>query len=140
MDITPYSQRLRQNQLKITPKRKAVIRLFLDGRKCLNPFEVRKRLRTKFNQLGLPTIYRILDELESIGILIRVEAANRQLYYGLCHHPEKDHHHFICRKCKRIEEVDFCLFNKIAKTLERRLKCKVESHLFQLEGLCFTCK
>ncbi len=137
-----YLQILKDNLLKITPRRKAVIRLFLNNKSQMRPCDVYKYLKKKLPQIGLPTVYRILDELKSIGILVQVLSEDRQLHYAFCSMPaeHRHHHHFVCTKCKKTKEVDYCSFSEISRQIEKSLKCKVESHLLQIKGLCSQCK
>ncbi len=135
-----YVAVLKDNGLKITPKRKAVIELFLKKKKRMHPYEVLAGIKNLLPSVGLPTIYRILDEFKKVGILIQVFSDDCQLYYSLCSMPEAHHHHFLCRKCKKIEEVDYCNFKELSKFIEKKHNCKVESHLLQIEGLCGKCK
>jgi Fe2+ or Zn2+ uptake regulation protein len=137
-----YLQILKDNLLKITPRRKAVINLFLKNNTQMRPCDVHKNLRKKLPKIGLPTVYRILNELKNIGILVQILSEDRQLYYSLCTKPAEQHHHhhFVCIKCKKTKEVDYCSFSKIAKLIEKKLKCKVESHLLQIKGLCSQCR
>lgn len=131
---------LKDNKLKITPRRKAVISLFEYSGACMGPYEVHKKLKNKLPVLGLPTVYRILDELSRAGILIRSLSEDRQLRYMFCAHPYEHHHHFRCRKCKKVEEVDFCNFKGVSEFIENKLNAKIESHQLQIEGLCSKCK
>jgi Fe2+ or Zn2+ uptake regulation protein len=135
-----FLQVLRNNLMKITPRRKAVIKLFLKSKTQMRPCDVYKNLKKNLPQIGLPTVYRILNELKNIGILIQVLSEDRQLYYSLCSMPDEHHHHFICTKCKKTEEIDYCNFSEISRLIEKNLKCKVESHLLQIKGLCTQCR
>ena len=135
-----HLQTLKNNKLKITPRRKAAISLFKDSGVCMGPYDVYKKLKNKLPTLGLPTVYRILDEFSKAGILIRSFSEDRQLRYMLCAHPHEHHHHFTCRKCKKVEEVDFCNFKVISQFIKSKLNAKAESHQLQIEGLCSKCK
>jgi Fur family ferric uptake transcriptional regulator len=141
MELRVYINQLKEHTLKVTPKRKAVIELLLKQKKYLSPLEVWSLLKRKFSPLGLPTIYRILEELHDIGMLTRIQRKNRQLYYFLCETPKTiHHHHFICVKCRKIEMVEYCNFKSISRIIERKLNCKTETHSLQIEGLCSQCK
>ncbi|MGE5308678.1 MAG: Fur family transcriptional regulator [Deltaproteobacteria bacterium] len=138
---TELSERLREKNLKVTPKRTAVIELFLSRRRCFGPQDVWRAVKPSFGRLGLPSVYRILEELRGAGVLERVEKRDRQLYYVLCTAPRPcHHHHFVCRKCGRVEEVDFCNIRELERFIERRLGCKAESHSLRVEGLCARCR
>jgi Fe2+ or Zn2+ uptake regulation protein len=140
MENNTYSAILKANRLKTTPRRTAVIEFFLKAGRFLGPYEIRDMLRKKFAKVGLPSVYRILGELEGAGILTRIGQENRQLYYSLCRKPHSDHHHFICRSCNKVEEVEFCNFGQVSRFIEKKLKAKVQHHSLHIEGLCSQCK
>jgi len=139
--MNAHLERIKKSGLKVTSQRKAVLALFSKNNLRKTPYDVHKKLRKGLPQLGLPTVYRILEELQGIGLMIRIPSEDRQLYYSLCHLPgAKHHHHFVCRKCKKIEEVEHCNFKSISDFVLRKLGAVVESHSLQLEGLCASCK
>ncbi len=138
--LDSYLTILKSASFKLTPKRKAVIRLFIKKRRILSPQDVHRKLKSVITPLGLPTIYRILEELSSIGILVPVTSEERVLSYALCGKPQDHHHHFVCRKCHKVEEVDYCNFGAISKLIARKLGGMVERHSLNIEGLCVRCK
>ena len=140
MNITAYLNKLKDASLKITPRRRAVIELFLKEGRYLGPYEVREALKERSIKLGLPSVYRILEELKEAGVLVKIEHKSRQLYYSLCRKPSPDHHHFICRKCNKVEEVEFCNFHEISRFIQNKLHGRVEHHSLHIEGLCSQCK
>jgi len=140
MNIDAYLQKLREDGLKITSKRKATIKLFLKKKSYLSPQRVLERLGNDFPGISVSTVYRILEELRNTGILVKIGHEDRQLYYSLCSMPDRHHHHFVCRKCKRVEEVDLCNFEEFKRFISKNLNCKVENHFVQIEGLCSYCK
>ena len=140
MSTDNYIERFKKNGHRITPKVRAVIELFLERESLLDPFEVQARLQKRFKGVGLPTVYRILENLAKNGILITAASEDRQLRYFICRGIEHEHHHhFICRKRGRVEEVNVCVMEKVNKYVERRLKGKVESRFLQIEGICAEC-
>ncbi len=140
MPIDTYLARLKKNGRRITPKVRAVIELFMERESILDPFEVQARLQRRFRGVGLPTIYRILENLANNGILIASPSEDRQLRYFICRGIEREHHHhFICRNCGKVEEVNLCLMDEVSKYVKRHLKAKVQSHFLQIEGLCAQC-
>jgi len=139
--MNAHLERIRKSGLKITSQRKAVLNLFAKDNSRKTPYAVHKKLKKRLPQLGLPTVYRVLEELKEIGLLVQIPSDDRQLYYSLCHLPgAKHHHHFVCRKCKKVEEVERCNFKSVAAFVRRKLGAIIESHSLQLEGLCANCK
>ena len=140
MSIGTYIARLKKHGYRVTPKVRAVLELFLKCGCVLDPLEVQSRLQKQFNDVGLPTIYRILESLARCGILLPAANEDRQLRYFICHDIEAEHHHhFICKKCGKVDEVNLCLMEQVSKYVNRHLKAKVESHFLQIEGLCAKC-
>jgi Fe2+ or Zn2+ uptake regulation protein len=140
MAINQYITRLRKNGHRITPKMRAVIELFLKRQSILDPLQVRAELQKRFKGVGLPTTYRILENLAGSGILVPAANEDRQLRYFICRGIEEaHHHHFICRKCGKVEEVNLCLMEEVSKYVKRHLKATVQSHFLQIEGLCAQC-
>ena len=135
-----YLQNLKDNCLKITPRRKAVIDIFISNGSRMGPYDVYGKLKKKLPTIGLPTVYRILAEFKDVGILVQSISEDRQLRYSLCTLPDVHHHHFTCRKCSKIKEVEFCNFKGVSRFIEKKLNVKVEAHQLQIEGLCSECK
>jgi Fur family transcriptional regulator, ferric uptake regulator len=135
-----YFARLKKNGHRVTPKVRAVIELFVECGTVLDPFEVQAKLQKRFRGIGLPTIYRILESLADCGILLPATNEDRHLRYFICRDIEAEHHHhFICRQCGKVAEVNLCLMEEVTKFVKRRLKAKVENHFLQIEGLCARC-
>ncbi|HNX98255.1 MAG TPA: Fur family transcriptional regulator [Candidatus Aminicenantes bacterium] len=131
---------LHEHGLKRTPRRLAVIRLFQEQNRRLDALEVHRLLSPVLPKLGLPTVYRILEELREIGLLVRVQGEDQRLHYSLCRSSVRHHHHFVCRRCLKVEEVEYCTFREIRTYIERELNCSCERLTMQIEGLCATCR
>ena len=140
MTMDTYIARLKQHGHRVTPKVRAVIELFLACGTILDPFEVQAKLQKQFKGVGLPTVYRILEGLASCGILLTTANEDRQLRYFICRGIEAEHHHhFLCRQCGRVDEVNLCLMEEVTKYVQRHLKATVQDHFLQIEGLCAAC-
>ena len=140
MSTKNYFARLKQNGHRVTPKVRAVVELFLECGTILDPFEVQSKLQKRFRGIGLPTIYRILESLAGCGILMTATNEDRHLRYFICRDIEAEHHHhFICRQCGKVAEVNLCLMEEVSRFVKRHLKAKVQSHFLQIEGLCAQC-
>ncbi len=138
--LESYTAVLRKKGLKATPRRKAVIAFLAAKPRSYAPSEVWEGLKNQFKQLGLPSIYRILEELAGLHLACRIKRDDRQLYYYLCAAEEHHHHHFVCRKCQGVQEVKQCLADRLFAEIEEDLDCRAESHFMQVEGLCRECR
>jgi Fe2+ or Zn2+ uptake regulation protein len=129
---------LKQLNLKATPKRLAILSILARESTYCSPEEVWQRLKSEFGRIGLPTIYRNLEELASGGVISQVLHPNRQLYYHYCANTGH-HHHFICVACRRVEDVDACIMAGIEQEVGERIGGRVLSHIVQVNGLCRQC-
>ncbi|MBI1910504.1 MAG: transcriptional repressor [Deltaproteobacteria bacterium] len=136
---TNYFQTLKELNLKATPKRLAILEIMALKPVYVSPEDVWQEMRMRFKTIGLPTVYRNLDELASGGVITKIINPDRQLYYFFCqkkHH----HHHFICVFCHRIEELDFCAIREMETEFERKTGSKILSHIIQINGCCKKCR
>lgn len=140
MSTENYIARWKRSGHRVTPKVRAVIELFLKCGTILDPFEVQVKLQKQFKGIGLPTIYRILESLAGCGILMTATREDRHLRYFICRDIEGEHHHhFICRRCGKVAEVNLCLMEEVSQFVKRRLQATVQHHFLQIEGLCAKC-
>jgi Fe2+ or Zn2+ uptake regulation protein len=124
--------------LKATPKRMAILEILSEELVYLNPEEIWKKMQARFTRIGLPTVYRNLEELTQGGVIMKIIHPNRKLYYYYCHNTNH-HHHFVCIACRKVQDLEFCGEEQITREVEDTLKGKVVSHLFQVYGLCREC-
>ena len=135
-----FPRSLKTLHLKATPKRLAILDILSGEQVYASPEEVWREMKLRFGKIGLPTVYRNLEELEQGGLLIRIVHPDRKLYYYFCRNREGNHHHhFICVSCRRVEDLKFCGLKEIRREVEGSLKGSVISHFVQVFGLCERC-
>lgn len=135
---TDFPKILRSFNLKITPKRLALLNILMNESEYLSPEEIWQRMKNQFRRIGLPTVYRNLEELSEKNIISKISHPNRQLYYYFCTN-RSHHHHFVCLSCRNVEDINFCALNELQKEVKMRLNGKVISHILQLNGYCRHC-
>lgn len=133
-----HAAALKEAGMKATPKRLAILETLEGESGYASPEELWKRLRDRFERLGLPTVYRNLEELAESGVLTKVLHPNRQLYYYFCSNHEH-HHHFVCLSCRKVEDIPSCGIEALEREVTSRIGGRVLSHILQLNGLCSGC-
>jgi Fur family ferric uptake transcriptional regulator len=135
-NLEDFLKKIRNKGLKLTPRRKAIIQLFIDSNIHMTPEDVWYKLRRRFDQCGLPSVYRNLESLADCGILTRIQQFDRKKHYGLCtYRNNRHHHHIVCIKCGKVDAIEEC-----AITPKKEIKgFKVVSHYVQVNGVCFDC-
>jgi Fur family transcriptional regulator, ferric uptake regulator len=129
---------LKDLRLKVTPKRLAILDFLARTGTFVSPEEVRQNLQEQFASIGLPTVYRNLDELASGGVIAKIIPPNRQLYYYFCSN-SNHHHHFICLSCGKVTDLHICAVKGLEEEINDQVGGKVMSHILQVNGLCRSC-
>lgn len=129
---------LRRLNLKVTPKRLAILEILMRGAGYLSPEEIWSEMKGRFGRIGLPTVYRNLEELAEGNIIFKITHPNRQLYYFFCGNNEH-HHHFVCLSCRNVDDINFCAIHELQKEVTKKLNGAVISHILQVNGLCRAC-
>jgi Fur family ferric uptake transcriptional regulator len=119
--------------------RDAVLEL-LDRQHCaLSAFDIEDELRTGHRAVARASVYRILDQLESLGLVQRVETRKSTVLYEPVRGEHQHHHHLVCDSCgKLVPFADEELEKTIGK-LSRRVNFEVSDHEVVLHGACDAC-
>lgn len=130
-----FPQLLKSLHLKVTPQRLAILEIMLAAQTYLSPEEVQSQLQLRAdNKVGLPTIYRNLEELSSQGVISKILHPNRQLYYYFCSNRDH-HHHFVCLACRTVQDIHDCGCAELAGKIDGQ----VELQIIQALGTCRSC-
>ena len=93
-------------------------------------------LHAELPSLSPATVYATLDLLGELGLVRRVSTPGGAAVYD----PRTEaHHHVICRRCGRIEDVDAAVDSAAAERAAGRAGFRVEHGELQLSGLCSAC-
>ena len=129
---------LKQLKLKVTPRRQEVMNCLGAEQSYLSADEVWSRIKSRLGRIGLPTVYRILDELAEAGVITRIFLSDRKQYYFLCSN-QGHHHHFVCLSCRKVADLPSCGIEALEREVSQKIGGKVLSHILQLNGLCGVC-
>jgi Fur family transcriptional regulator, ferric uptake regulator len=100
---SPEPQDLRAAGLKATLPRLKVLEVFQNSNKRhLTAEDVYRVLLNEESDVGLATIYRVLDQFEKAGVLARHHFEGGKAIYEL--EEGKHHDHIVCLQCGRVEE------------------------------------
>ena len=119
--------------------RRAVVEL-LDAQQCaLTAVEIEDALRGEQRRVSRASVYRILDELERLGLVQRVETGQAMVRYErVCEH-EEHHHHLVCDECGVVMPFSDKALESAIETLSERVPLKVSEHEIVLHGSCQDC-
>lgn len=114
--------------------RRAIIDL-LDEQVCaLSASEIQHELAARNREVSRASVYRILEELEELMLVQRVEVCRGLMRYEPARNGPGHHHHLVCERCGRLEPfTDEGLERAIRKASER-LPLQVCVHEIVMRG------
>lgn len=117
-----------------TKQRQAIRKALAEAGHPLSPKELHEAARAHVEGLGIATVYRNLNALQEEGWIEPVELPGQPPRYEVA--GKEHHHHFHCRECDRVYEVEGCPGN-VASVTPRGFR--LEHHEMVLYGLCDRC-
>ncbi len=124
---------------RITPIRTALIEILTKSKAPRTPQELLVELNKKGFKANKTTVYRQLESLQQFAIVHEVQLADRSKRYELVSE-NGHHHHLVCLKCKRIEDVEFPTdLEAQEKAIWKKNKFKVLQHSLEFFGICGRC-
>ena len=119
--------------------RRAVVELLGRQDCCLTAQEIFDELRAEDRQVGIASIYRVLDLLTEKGLLQRVDLGAGIARYEAVHSGGEHHHHLVCDDCGRVEAFADDELERALHKVERRTGYSVAGHDVVLRGACREC-
>lgn len=119
--------------------RSAVIELLGDQDCALSAYEIETALkRDKVKRVGRASVYRVLDELEQLGLVTRVEVGQGIARYEAARE-DHHHHHLVCTNCGSIVPFEDQQLEDAIHNLPEKLSFEMTDHEVVLRGLCADC-
>ncbi len=120
--------------------RRAILEL-LGGERCaLTALEIEDALRGgSSRRVSRASIYRILDELERLDLVQRVETGQTMVRYERVGEHEEHHHHLVCDECGVVMPFSDPALEQAIATLSERVPLAVSEHEIVIHGSCEDC-
>ena len=132
---------LRNRSYKLTPQRQTILQTFLEHvDRHLSAEEVYVLVKNQNPEIGLATVYRTLDILAEIGVLLKNDFGDGRSRYEFSRKNEHHHHHLICLRCGDVSEFDDDLLESLEAVIAKRNKFKVMDHDLKFYGYCRKCE
>ena len=135
-DDTELAELLRDRGLRATSQRVVMHRLLRDRDRHLSAEELLAEAGERLPGVSLPTVYATLELFEQLGIVRRVNGAGSTLLWDT---RTDTHHHMICRRCGRIEDMETPLDLERARRSATRSGFEPDRAEVVVSGLCADC-
>jgi Fur family ferric uptake transcriptional regulator len=119
--------------------RRAILEL-LDEQSCaLSAVEIQRALTGRNREVSRASVYRVMEELEEIGLLARVEVGRGVVRYEPSRRGPGHHHHLVCDRCGRISPFTDDGLERAIRRVSDALPLRVSEHEVVIHGACETC-
>jgi Fur family ferric uptake transcriptional regulator len=119
--------------------RRAILEL-LDEQACaLSAVEVQAALADRRREVSRASVYRVMEELEAIGMVQRVEVGQGVVRHEAVREGHGHHHHLVCDSCGRLEPFSDAGLERAIERASERLPLEVSEHEIVLRGACRSC-
>lgn len=120
-----------------TPQRAAVAAAMDEVDGFASAQEVHQAMRAQGSAIGLSTVYRSLQALADAGELDVLRTSDGEARYRRC--GRSHHHHLVCRRCGRTEEVEGPEVEAWAERTASAHGFSEVSHTVEVFGVCAAC-
>jgi Fe2+ or Zn2+ uptake regulation protein len=135
-DDAELSERLRERGLRATSQRVVMHRLLRDRARHVSAEELLSEASERLPGVSLPTVYATLELFEQLGIVRRVNGGGGTLLWDT---RADAHHHMICSRCGRIEDMELPLDLARARRSAARAGFSADRAEVVVSGLCAEC-
>lgn len=132
---------------RITEGRGVILNILARASKHLSAEDIYMQVHLNYPNIGLTTIYRTLDILANMGMVLKFDFGDGRARYELVGDPKKTHHHhLICTECNRVVDYtefidkEIKLLNETEEGLSKKYNFEIKSHLIQFHGICEKCR
>jgi Fur family ferric uptake transcriptional regulator len=119
--------------------RRAILEL-LDEQPCaLSAAQIQRELGERKREVSRASVYRVMEELEAIGLIQRVEVGQGLVRYEPARHGSGHHHHLVCDRCGRLEPFTDEGLERAIRRASERLPIDPSEHEVVIHGSCDAC-
>ena len=137
--MSSENQELRAVGLKVTLPRVKILQILENSKtKHLSAEDVYKALIEAEEDVGLATVYRVLTQFESAGLVSRHHFEGGHSVFELM--SDEHHDHSVCDLCGKVEEFFDSIIEQQQEKIAQKFGYKITDHSMYLYGICAACQ
>ena len=121
---------------RITSSRRLLLRALFDSKSHHTAEDLAAEVQKHAPDVHLSTVYRNLDELERLGVIVHTHLGHGPASYHLS---SSAHGHLVCERCGLTLEAPEELFASLSKGAEGRFGFHIDPRHFAVLGRCAGC-
>ena len=134
----PAIQLLQKNNIKYSKQRENLLTILMNQKQPISIEQLFDLVKAANVDMNLSTVYRIVETLESHGLVEKsynsITQANMFLYKRVSHT-----HYMVCVACHQLIPIKTCPMGAIIENVESSYGFKVTSHQLEISGYCKDC-
>jgi Fur family ferric uptake transcriptional regulator len=122
----------------MTPQRRMILTTIHGSDHHISADEIYELVHAKYPQVNISTVYRTLELLKELGLVTETDLGGGRFRY---HSVDKGHHHhLVCRKCGRVQELDESVLAPLEEVILRQCDFKADLNHLAVFGNCVKCQ
>ena len=134
-----FAQQLHQHGQRLTAQRESILMALHELAHPASAEEIYNQATAKKANLELTTVYRTLDLLHSLGMVIIIDRGDKQHLYELVEN-NTPHLHLVCQGCGEITDVELSLFEPLLEKIKRTIHFTSDLSSITIQGMCGNCE
>ncbi len=129
------NEELKRAGLKITLPRVKILSILQNpANQHISAEDVYKILLEQQEEIGLATVYRVLNQFDDAGIVTRHHFEGGKSVFELSH--KKHHDHLVCLNCGKVVEFEDDIIEQRQLDIAESHEIKLTNHSLYLYGEC----
>ena len=128
---------LREQGYRLTPQRNLIWEVLRDAGRHMTAEEVAAEVRRTLPDVNVSTVYRTLELLVSLDLVVETRLEGSACYYEVS--PEPTHHHFVCTACGAVGHFGDELLAPVHEELADHQEFAVSQIQVTAFGVCREC-
>jgi len=130
-----YTEQLRENSLKATPQRIAILEE-IEAAGHIDVDKLYEVLLISFPSISLATVYKNVNQMYELSILEVIKVPNHKLQYEITKEP---HIHLACNNCGSVMDMEKCV-GELMNVAESESVYRLNHSTVVLDGICPDCQ
>lgn len=133
-----YEDMIRAAGHRVTNQRLLILDAVCEGKGHTTIGQIYARTRAMDRSIDRSTIYRALKLFVDLGLVVSADTGIGELVYEIAR--PKHHHHLVCKKCGKEQEVDQAVMQSMFEQINRVYQFQVDTDHLIFFGLCSECQ
>jgi Fur family ferric uptake transcriptional regulator len=121
---------------RATAAKRILLEVLFGTERHMTAEQLGDEVQARAPDVHMTTIYRNLDDLQRLGVVVHTHLGHGPVTYQLAGHA---HAHFVCSECGTRVTAPDELFSNLARKAKTQLGFTIDPHHFAIHGRCNNC-